>query len=209
MNTTLVEQKQAIRGFGWIRRLYHWVLSWADSPWAAWVLLVLAFAEASFFPIPPDVLLIALCLGKPGRSLWYAVVCSVGSIAGAAAGYWIGLNFFEVAGRPILEFYGAMSRYAQVQELYQTWDVLAVMVAGFTPIPFKVFTIAAGVFELNFSTFLGAALVSRAARFLLVAALIWWNGPQIRDFIERYFNWLTWVFTALLLGGFVVLKYAM
>ncbi|GAB4237359.1 MAG: YqaA family protein [Acidobacteriota bacterium] len=195
-------------GLGWIHRLYRWVLGWAESRWGAWALFWLALAEASFFPIPPDVLLIALCLGRPARAAWFAAVCTTGSVMGAAGGYWLGMSFFDHVGRPILEFYGAMDRYAEVQALYQAWDALAVMIAGFTPIPFKVFTIAAGVFHLDFPRFLGAAFLSRGARFFLVGGLIWWWGPGIRSFIERYFNWLTWIFVILLLGGFVVLRYA-
>jgi membrane protein YqaA with SNARE-associated domain len=193
--------------FNLLRALYDWVLSFADRPSGVWALLLIAFAESSFFPIPPDVLLIALSIGAPMLSWWFALVCSIGSVAGAAVGYLIGLEFYSLIGQPIIEFYSAGDRYEQVEALYDQWDAVAVGVAGFTPIPFKVFTISAGAFQVHFWTFLAAAAVSRSARFFLVAGLIRWFGPGIRDLIDRYFNFLTILFTILLIGGFAVLKY--
>ncbi|HUG43797.1 MAG TPA: VTT domain-containing protein [Acidobacteriota bacterium] len=193
--------------FNLLRALYDWVLSFADRPGGVWALLLIAFAESSFFPIPPDVLLIALAIGAPMRSWWFALVCSIGSVAGAAAGYLIGLEFYSLIGRPIIEFYSAAERYDQVKALYDRWDAVAVGVAGFTPIPFKVFTISAGAFQVHFWTFLAAAAASRSARFFLVAGLIRWFGPGIRELVDRYFNLLTILFVILLVGGFVVLKY--
>jgi membrane protein YqaA with SNARE-associated domain len=187
--------------------LYDWVLSFADSPYGTWALFFVALAESSFFPIPPDVLLLALSIGAPARAFWFATVCTLGSVVGAAFGYLLGMEFYELLGRPIIEFYSAEDRYQQVKELYNQWDAIAVAVAGFTPIPYKVFTIAAGAFKINFPTFIGASLVSRAARFFLIGGLIWWLGPGIKHFIDRYFNWLTLLFIILLIGGFVFVKY--
>jgi len=193
--------------FAQIRRLYDWVVSLAQSRHGIWALFLIAFAESSFFPIPPDILLIALAVGAPRRSLRFALVCTVGSAVGAGFGYLLGLQFYEFAGRPIIEFYGVGDRYLEVRDLYARWDAIAVGVAGFTPIPFKVFTIAAGAFQINFFTFLVACVVSRGARFFLQGALILWFGPQIQKLIERYFNLLTIVFLVMLVGGFILLKY--
>jgi membrane protein YqaA with SNARE-associated domain len=192
---------------GWVRRLYNWVLSWAESPYGSTALFVLAFVEASFFIVPPDVLLIALCVGKPRRSLHFAAICTVGSLLGGSFGYLIGHQLYELIGRPIIDFYDASEAFQRVGELYRANLVLALGTAGFTPIPYKVFTIAAGAFAVPFVPFLVISAVSRAARFFLVAGLIRALGPQIRDFIDRYFNLLSVVFVVLLVAGFVVLKY--
>ena len=199
--------QQAVVGWNILRRLYDWVLSFADRPHGAWALFLVAFAESSFFPIPPDVLLIALAVGSPSRSFVFAGISTLGSVLGAALGYLLGLQFYELAGHPIIQFYGVEQRYLQVQALYQHYDALAVAIAGFTPIPYKVFTIAAGAFRINFVTFMLASVFSRGARFVLVAGLIWWLGPEIKRFIDRYFNLLTVAFVILLVGGFVIVKY--
>jgi membrane protein YqaA with SNARE-associated domain len=151
--------------------------------------------------------LIALSIGAPAKSLWFAAVCTVGSLIGAAGGYFLGYEFFELIGKPIVEFYSAEEAYETARQMYQEWDVIAVAVAGFTPIPYKVITITAGAFRLNFATFLLVSAVSRAARFFLVGALIRWLGPSIKEVIDRYFNILTIVFGGLLVGGFLILKY--
>lgn len=193
--------------FKLLRNLYEWVLSFAESKYGPWALFLIAVAESSFFPVPPDVLLIALAIGAPLRSFWFALICTAGSLVGAVIGYFIGLEFYELAGRPIIEFYSIQNGYEQVRQLYHDWDSIAVVIAGFTPIPYKVFTIAAGAFEINFFTFLLASAVGRGARFFLVAGLIRWIGPGIKDLIDRYFNLCTIIFAILLLGGFLVLKY--
>lgn len=190
-----------------LRKLYDWVLSFAEKPYGAWALFLVAFAESSFFPIPPDVLLIALSVAKPSRSFFFAGLSTLGSVLGAALGYLLGFQFYQLAGHPIIRFYGVEQRYLQVQALYQHYDALAVAVAGFTPIPYKVFTIAAGAFHINFLTFMLASILSRGARFVLVGGLIWWVGPEIKRFIDRYFNLLTIAFVILLAGGFVIVKY--
>jgi len=190
-----------------LRRLYDWVLHWAATPYGTWALFLLAFAESSFFPIPPDVLLIALCVARPDKSLKYALVCSIGSIIGGCLGYLIGWQFMASVGSRIVDFYGLTDKVAYIETLYNTYDAWAVGIAGFTPIPYKVFTIAAGMFKINFTVFVLASMVSRSARFFLVGGLIYLFGPRIQRFIDRYFNLLAVTFTVLLVGSFVLIKY--
>ena len=190
-----------------LRRLYDWVLHWAVTPYGTWALFILAFTESSFFPIPPDVLLIAMCVARPERSLRYALVCSLGSIFGGCLGYLIGWQFMASVGIRIVDFYGLTDKVAYIETLYNTYDAWAVGIAGFTPIPYKVFTIAAGMFKINFTVFILASMVSRSARFFLVGGLIYLFGPSIQRFIDRYFNLLAVGFTVLLVGSFVLIKY--
>lgn len=192
---------------GPVRRLYDWTLSWADRPGGPAALFAVSFAESSFFPIPPDVLLMALCLGRPRRALWFAVICTAGSVLGGIVGYAIGYVLFEQIGRPVLEFYGAMDKYFTVGDLYRENLVVALGTAAFTPIPYKVFTIAAGSFEIPLLPFVLISLVGRGLRFFAVASLIRVFGAPIKSFIDRYFNILSFVFVALLIGGFVVVRY--
>jgi membrane protein YqaA with SNARE-associated domain len=190
-----------------LKRVYDWVLHWADTPHGSWALFILAFAESSFFPVPPDVLLIALAVGRPNRALRFALICSVGSVLGGALGYLIGWQFMTTVGERIVAFYGLQPRVADIGRLYNQYNAWAVGIAGFTPIPYKVFTIAAGMFKINFGIFMLASLVARSARFFIVGGLIYYFGPHIRTFIDRYFNLLAVVFTVLLVGSFVLIKY--
>ena len=190
-----------------LRRLYDWVLSWAYSPYGTWALFVLAFCESSFFPIPPDVLLIALAVGQPRKALRFALVCSVGSVLGGCLGYLIGWQFMAGVGDRIIAFYGLDAKYAYIQQLYTTYDAWAIAIAGFTPIPYKVFTISAGAFDISFAVFVLASALSRSARFFIVGALIYRFGPAIQQFIEKYFNTLAVAFTILLVAGFILIKY--
>ena len=188
-----------------LRRLYDWVEHFAETPYGSWALFLLAFAESTFFPVPPDVLLIALAVSIPSRAFRYALICSAGSVLGGVVGYVIGYRFMEVIGFGILNFYGLAEKYQKVAELYNRYNVWVVGIAGFTPIPYKVFTISAGAFNINFSLFLLASLVSRSARFFLVSGLIYIFGKEIRAFIERYFNILAVIFVLLLVAGFILL----
>jgi membrane protein YqaA with SNARE-associated domain len=190
-----------------IRRLYDWVLSWGQSPHAPYALLVLAFCESSFFPIPPDVLLMALAISIPTRSFYYALVSSIGSVLGGAFGYLIGYQFMDLIGFRIINFYHLTEQYNYVGQIYNKYNAIAVGIAGFTPVPYKIFTIAAGAFKINFWIFLLASIVSRSARFFLVGTLIYLYGESIREFIEKYLNLLTIIFVLLLLGGFILLKW--
>jgi membrane protein YqaA with SNARE-associated domain len=190
-----------------IKRLYEWVLHWAETPYAIPALFLLAFAESSFFPIPPDVLLITLALSIPRKAFTYAFICTVGSIIGGMAGYVIGYQLMDLIGIPILNFYGVMEKYQYIQSLYIKYDAWAVGIAGFTPIPYKVFTIAAGAFKINFPVFVLASIAGRAGRFFLVAGFIYFFGPPIKKFIDKYFNLLTFVFFGLLILGFLLIRY--
>mgnify|MGYP001284296307 CR=1 FL=1 len=190
----------------WIRRLYNWIMGWADSPYSQWALFGIAFAESSFFPIPPDILLIALGVALPLRALRYALICTVGSVLGGVFGYWIGYEFFGIVGEPIVRFYAAEGQYLRLQELYRQYDAFAVAVAGLTPIPYKVATITAGFFEVDFGRFVLASAASRALRFFLIGLLIRVFGAPIRAFIEKYFEILTILFLILLVAGFAVVR---
>ncbi|MCH8018134.1 MAG: DedA family protein, partial [Acidobacteria bacterium] len=192
-----------------MRSLYDWVVGLSERPNAVRTLFVIAFAESSFFPIPPDVLLIPLAIGNPRRALRFAALCTVGSSLGALLGYFLGLEFYEVIGQRIVAFYSVGEQYERVQALYQQWDVVAIALAGFTPIPFKIFTITAGVFKINLLTFTIVVVLSRGARFFLLGGLIWRFGPSIRNFVDRYFNLLVILFSILLVGGFLILRYVL
>ena len=188
-------------------RLYDWVQHWAKTPYGTWALFILAFCESSFFPVPPDILLIALSVALPKKSFRYALVCSVGSILGGCFGYLIGCHFMVTVGDAIIRFYGLVDNYEYIRQLYVLHDAWAVGIAGFTPIPYKVFTITAGAFRINFVVFLVASTISRSTRFFLVGGLIYIFGPKIQSFIERHFNTLAVLFVLLLILGFVVIKY--
>jgi membrane protein YqaA with SNARE-associated domain len=189
-----------------LKRLYDWVLSWAHTPYGSVALFVLAFAESSFFPIPPDVLLIALAISIPARSFRYALICSVGSLLGGMFGYLIGYMFMGGVGDRIIEIYHFRDNYEYIQKLYREYDAWAVGIAGFTPIPYKVFTITAGAFKIDFWVFAIASAVSRGARFFIVGGVIYYYGESIKKFIDRYFNILSIAFVVILIAGFVAVK---
>lgn len=191
----------------WLRKLKTWVEGFAQKPGADWSLFGIAFVESSFFPIPPDVLLIALAVSVPKKSFRYALICSVGSVLGGMLGYLIGLEFYDLIGRPIISFYGLEQQYLSVQQLYHDNAFSAIAIAGFTPIPYKVFTIAAGAFQVSFATLVYASALSRSARFFFVAALFFWFGPTIKAYIDKYFEALTVAFVVLFVLGFVILRW--
>lgn len=192
-----------------IRRLYDWVLHWAATPYGTLALFCLAFAESSFFPIPPDVLLLALCIATPRLSFRYALLTAIGSVLGGMLGYGIGHGLWGAVSDYFFRYVPGFTEavFAKVQVLFATYDFWTVFTAGFTPIPYKVITIGAGVFEINFIVFVFASIIGRSLRFFLVAALIYRYGPTVRDFIEKYFNLLSLIFMGLLIGGFLVIKY--
>lgn len=190
-----------------LRRLYNWVLHWAETPYGTWALFLIAVCESSFFPIPPDILLIALAVGLPRKSLKYALICSAGSVLGGCIGYLIGWQFMVSIGQKIVEFYGLTPKIEYIESLYSRYDAWAIGIAGFTPIPYKVFTISAGAFKINFWVFLVASAVSRSARFFLVGGLIYIFGPAIQKFIDRYFNTLAILFAVLLVAGFAIIRF--
>ena len=192
---------------GPVKKLYDYCMEWIAGPYGGWTLFFIAFVESSFFPIPPDVFLIAMCIAAPTKAFKYAAICSVGSVFGGAFGYGLGLWFMDSLGQQIIGWYGLEHKYHTVQALYQNYDVWAVGAAGFTPLPYKLFTITAGAFKLNFTTFLLVSLLSRSARFFLVAAFIWKFGEPVKRYIDKYFNILSIVFVVLLIGGFVLIKF--
>ncbi len=171
------------------------------------LIALLAFAESSFFPIPPDVMLIPMVLAARQRAWLIAGVCTAASAVGGYVGYAIGYFLYEAVGLPILEFYGALGKFEEFRGLYNEWGAWIVAMAGFTPFPYKVITIASGVTGLDPVTFGIASILSRGARFFLVAALLWRFGPPIRRFIEANLPLLAWAFFGLLLGGFLVIRY--
>jgi membrane protein YqaA with SNARE-associated domain len=189
-----------------MQRIYIRCMAWIQTPAGLWVFFFIALAESSFFPIPPDVFLVALCVGEPKKSFKFATVCTVGSVIGGALGYGLGLAFMDTLGMKIVELYGLGDKYDVVTAWYQQYDALAVAAAGFTPLPYKLFTITAGACKVSFLTFMLASIASRAARFFLVAALIYKFGAPVQYFINKYFNLLTIVFLLLLIGGFVLIK---
>ncbi len=192
--------------FDYLRRLKAWVEGYADKPHAEWVLFLIAFTESSFFPIPPDVLLIAMAVIVPKKAFRYALVCSIGSVLGGIFGYYIGWAFFETIGQPIIQFYGAGGHYENVKQLYSEHAFVAILSAAFTPIPYKVFTIAAGTFEVPLTTLVLASVIGRSARFFLVAGLFYFFGAPIKKFIDKYFEILTVLFLVLFVAGFVVIR---
>jgi membrane protein YqaA with SNARE-associated domain len=190
-----------------IRRLYDWTISWADRPGGVYALFLLAFAESSFFPIPPDVLLIALCVGVSTKSFRFALVCTIGSVLGGMAGYGIGYWGYDVIGEPIVRAYHGEAVMQKIKLWYDEYGFWGNLAAAVTPIPYKVFTIASGVFKFDFVQFVIASVVGRGLRFFVVAGLIYWCGPRMKAFIEKYFDLLAIVGMILLIGGFVLLKY--
>ena len=197
-----------VKKAGSVRRLYDWVLHWAETPYGVAALFVLALAESSFFPIPPDPLLIALCLGAASKSLRFALVATSASVLGGIIGYGIGVGAWGVAEPWFYQYVPGVSpeAFEQVQALYDRWDFWAIFFAGLTPIPYKVFTLSAGVFSINFGIFVIASALSRSIRFFLLAGLIFKFGKPIASFIDRYFNLLAWIFGIMLLGGFLVIE---
>lgn len=196
---------------GIIRRMYDWVLSWADSRWGTAALFGISFAESSVFPIPPDVLQVALSASRPRWSFWYAAVSAVGSVLGAVLGWYIGCALWESLGGAMLRWVPGLTqeKVDYVGGLYERHAVPTILTAAFTPIPFKVITIAAGVFHQHVPlwTLVWASAVGRSARFVLVAALMYFFGPPVREFVEKRLEWVTVGLVAAVVLGFVALKW--
>jgi membrane protein YqaA with SNARE-associated domain len=199
----------------YFRKLYNWVLHWSNTKYGVPALFILSLSESSFFPIPPDVLLIALALGMQSKALYFAFVCSLASILGAIIGYTIGHfawwnsigEYTDIAMFFFNHIPGFSSElFTAIQQKFNLYNFFIVFTAGFTPIPFKIITISAGAFNINFSMFIIASTISRSARFFLVALLIKKFGKPITAFIDKYFNIVSIVFTILLIGGFFALK---
>lgn len=192
-----------------LHRLYQWTLKWASHPRASWALFGIAFIESSFFLIPPDVLLIPMTIAKPRRWVWYAAITTIGSVLGGIFGYVIGIALWESVGEAIVKFYHFEPAIEAVKESYHAHAFVTVFTAAFTPIPYKVITIAAGLFRVSLLTLIVASLIGRGLRFGLVAALIGFFGESMKQFIERYFDMLSLLFFIVLIGGFLLITVAL
>ena len=203
-------ERKSFTGPGiWLRQLYAWVLGWADHRYGTWALFLISFAESSFFPIPPDVLQIALSVSKPRRAYFYAAVSAVASVLGGGFGWLIGYAFWEACGPLFLRLVPGLSQEAvdHVGKLYQANAFWAIFAAAFTPIPYKVFTIAGGIFQVPLAVLVGASLLGRSARFFLVATAIFFFGPAVRRVLEQRLELITLALFVLIVLGFVVVKY--
>ncbi|MGI9504551.1 MAG: YqaA family protein [Geminicoccaceae bacterium] len=194
------------KGPGWLRALYNWTLRQAVSPYALWILALIAFVESSIFPIPPDILLIPMILAMRQRAWLLAGICTGASVAGGMAGYGIGAFLYEGIGQSVLAFYGKEEAFESFQGLYNEWGAWIVMMGGLTPFPYKVITIASGVTGLNIVTFTLFSILARGLRFFLIAWLLWHFGAPIKAFIEKYLGGLMILSLVLLIGGFLVVK---
>ncbi len=190
-----------------MKRLYDWMMRLAAGPKAPHALAVVSFAESSFFPIPPDVMLIPMVLANRAKAWWYATLATISSVIGGIAGYAIGYYLFQAIGEPILKLYGHADSFGTVKQLFQDWGVWILIAKGWTPIPYKVLTIFAGVAEMAFIPFVLASIVTRSMRFYLVAGLLYFYGEPIRAFIEKRLTVLTTAFVIVLVGAFVAIRY--
>ncbi len=190
-----------------LKKLYEWMLEKAAHRQATKWLAGISFAESSFFPIPPDVMLAPMCLAKPERAYWYALICTIASVLGSLVGYAIGYFVFETVGMPILEFYGASEKFDVFAQNFNEQGWVVVLLAGFTPLPFKVITIAAGSTAMPLYILIGAAIIARSARFFLVAILLRYFGPPMKAWIDRNFALATTAVGVLFVGGFAAVRW--
>jgi membrane protein YqaA with SNARE-associated domain len=190
-----------------IRRLYDWVIRLASSPYALPAMGAVAFAESSFFPIPPDIMLIPMVLANRRRAFTIALVCTVCSVLGGLLGYAIGYSFFETIGAWLVKTYGLQAGLDQFRASFAKYGTWVILVKGLTPIPYKLVTIASGAAHFDLFTFVWASIVTRGVRFFAVSALLWKYGEPIRAFIERRLTLVTWLFLIALVGGFIVVRY--
>lgn len=190
-----------------MRRLYDWMMRMAASEKAPQALGTVSFIESSFFPIPPDVMLIPMVLARREKAFWYATIATMTSVLGGLFGYAIGYFLFDTVGQPLLDLYGYGEKFQHFAAQYNEYGAWIVFMAGLTPFPFKVITIASGTVAMNVPVFIVASIIGRGLRFFAVAALLYYFGQPIRAFIERYFGILTVLFFVLLAGGFVAVRY--
>jgi membrane protein YqaA with SNARE-associated domain len=190
-----------------MRRLYDWMMGLAGNAKAPHALFGIAFIESSVFPIPPDVMLIPMVVANRAKAWLFATICTVGSVLGGIVGYAIGYFLYETLGQWLINVYGLAAQFEAYRAAYNEWGLWIILIKGLTPIPYKLVTIASGAAAFDFWVFLAASMVTRGARFFLVAALLYWFGEPIREFIERRLTLLTTAFVVLLVGGFVAIRY--
>ncbi|WP_455373102.1 YqaA family protein [Limibacillus halophilus] len=190
-----------------LRRLYDWTLEMSSRPNATRVLAAVAFIESSFFPIPPDAMIIPMIVADRAKAWKIAAVASIFSVLGGFFGYLIGYVFFDSIGQALLDFYGYQEKFETVKDFFNEWGGWFVAAAGFTPLPYKVITIASGVTQMDLLLFGVASAISRSARFFLEAAILWYFGPPVRAFVEKRLGLVAALSFALLIGGFLALKY--
>lgn len=189
-----------------IRRIYDEVISLSGSKYALYWLAAFSFIESSFFPIPPDIMLIPMILATPKQAWKIAGVCTLASVIGAYLGYVIGYYFFQLIAEPLLDFYGYLDKFNQFKDLYTEYGAWIVFGAGITPFPYKIITIASGVVHLNLAVFTVASIIARGLRFFVIAWLLKVYGERMRAFIEKNLGWLSVLFLILLIGGFALIK---
>lgn len=189
-----------------IRALYDWTMRLAAHPRAMWTMAGVSFAESSFFPIPPDVMLIPMVLADRKRAFLIATVCTVASVLGGMFGYLIGYALYEALAEPILRAYGYVDQFQAFEAKYNEYGALIVAMGALTPFPYKITTVFSGMVSMAFPAFVIASVLGRASRFYLVAGLLYWFGEPIRAFIEKYLGLLTILFFLLLVGGFAAVK---
>ena len=189
-----------------MRRLYDWVMGLAQHRFAIPLMGLVSFAESSFFPIPPDVMLVPMVLANRKKAFTIAAVCTVCSVIGGLLGYAIGFYFFETLGAWVVKTYGLQAGLERFREQFAHWGTWVILIKGLTPIPYKIVTIASGAARFDFLTFMAASIVTRGARFFIVAALLRLFGTQVRDFIERRLTLVTSAVAAGVVGGFLVLR---
>lgn len=189
------------------RRLYDWTLSLSASPRAPYALGAISFAESSFFPIPPDVVLLPMSLARPDKAYTYAAICTITSVLGGLLGYAIGSLLFDTVGQWLVNLYGYGAKIDAFRAMYQEWGHWIILIKGLTPIPYKIVTIASGIAEYNLFWFVILSIITRGARFFLIAALIHRYGESIREFIEKRLGLVLGLVAAGIIGGFVLVKY--
>ncbi len=189
-----------------IRYLYNWTLLKARNKYSVWILSIVSFTESSFFPIPPDVLLIPMIIANKAKAWVYAFVCTLSSVIGGIAGYAIGYFFYNSIGILIIDAYGLMNSFKSFESYYNQYGILIVLGAGFTPFPFKFITIASGVFNLNILLFILTAFIARGLRFYLLAGILFIFGEKIKILIDKYFNILTILFFIILIGSVLLIN---
>ncbi|MCK0198048.1 DedA family protein [Ancylobacter sp. 6x-1] len=190
-----------------LRRLYDWVIDLSERPSATWALAGVSFAESSFFPVPPDIMLVPMCVARPERAWWYAFVCTIASVLGGLLGYAIGALLYDSVGLFLIQLYGYGEKVDAFTAAYNQYGHWIILLKGLTPIPFKVVTITSGFAHYSLFWFIVLSIITRGLRFFLVAGLLYWIGPSARDFIEKRLGLVTAIFAALVIGGFVAALY--